>query len=124
MFTKKERLVCKEKKMTDLFFYDIPNTVKARAQKIKVDELLVKDPESGSYIPIAPNPGVEVPYYAKPAMVDFTVDSLRATMDQTGVDVIDKRGTQPQSSPRQLSPWVTLGVTPLSAKLESRQPTT
>jgi hypothetical protein len=74
MFTKKERLVCKEKKMTDLFF-DIPNTVKARAQKIKVDELLVKDPETGDYIPIAPNPGVEVPYYAKPAMVDFTVDS-------------------------------------------------
>jgi hypothetical protein len=43
--------------MTDLYFYDLANDVKIRADKIKADEILVKDPESGTYIPLVPGGG-------------------------------------------------------------------
>jgi hypothetical protein len=56
--------------------------------------------------------------------VDFTVDSLRTTVDQTGVDVIDTVGTQQASWARQLSPWAMSTATLRLVRRESRLLTT
>lgn len=77
--------------MSFLVFDDKSPTTNATFKAIKAEEYLYKDPESGTYIPLVPGGGGggELPYYAKPALVDFTNGSLRTTMDQTGIDVID-----------------------------------
>jgi hypothetical protein len=50
----------------------------------------------------------ELPYYAKPALVDFT-GSSNTIVDQTGIDVIDNAGNTAAELSATLSPWVTLG---------------
>lgn len=79
--------------MSFLVFDDKTPSTNANFKAIKAEEYLYKDPESGTYIPLVPGGGGgEVPYYAKPALVDFTNGSLRTTIDQTGLDVIDNAG--------------------------------
>jgi hypothetical protein len=43
--------------MTDLYYYDLPNKVKIRADKIKADEYWVKDPDSEEYVRLIPGGG-------------------------------------------------------------------
>jgi hypothetical protein len=57
-------------------------------------------------------------------MVDFSVDSLRTTMDQTGIDVIDNAGNTASELTSTALTLGDLGGNASSAKLESRQPTT
>ena len=102
--------------MTDLYYYDIPNTVKIRAEKIRADEFLYKDPETGTYIPLVPGGGEapELPYWTKSAKADFLADSLRTTVDQTGVDVINIAGN---TASELTSTALTLGDTNGNASL-------
>jgi hypothetical protein len=59
--------------MSFLAFDDKTPTTNATFKALKAEEFLYKDPESGTYIPLVPGGGGKrTPYYAKPALVDFT----------------------------------------------------
>jgi hypothetical protein len=66
----------------------------------------------------------ELPYYAKPALVDFTNGSLRTTMDQTGIDVIDNAGNTAAELTSTALTLGDLGGNASLGKLVSRQQTT
>lgn len=77
--------------MTDLFYYDIANQVKVRANKAKVDELWVKDEETGDYARVLPagsgETPVELPYWAKATKAEFENSSLNnAGLTVNGID--------------------------------------
>lgn len=66
--------------MTDLYYYDLANEVKIRSQKIKADEIWLKDDVSGEYARVLPagsgETPVEVPYWAKATKAEFENSSL------------------------------------------------
>jgi hypothetical protein len=83
--------------MTDLYFYDLPNAVKIRADKIKAEEIFVRDPSSGVYVKLTPGGGGgggSLPYYLKGNSVeidDFT-EGVGSALTSTSLILGDNAG--------------------------------
>ena len=89
--------------MTDLFYYNLPNQVQIRTNKARVDELWVKDDETGEFAKVTPGGGetMELPYWAKATKAEFENSSLNnaglivngidktAVVSSTGVSLTD-----------------------------------